>query len=324
MRVVARGALACLLALGLSAPVGAMETQGKAERISMTTGEWRVSPEADRGYVKLELRREWRSSKGNGRSIHSFDIRREELAGLSPGDWTGSGEVDFIVTRDAGRMRFEGTMRRGRGSGTYAFEPNSAFRAQLARDGFRDVTDDDLMRLALHDIGREWIRGFDHGDRLALDDIIRFKLHDVSPEYVNALLVSGYRGIGPDEIVRFKVHGIDADYVRALAVLGSDGPSPDELVRLKVHGVTPDYVRDMRALASPPPGVEDIVRMHVHGVQPEFVRGMMSAGYGRLGPEALVRLKVSGVTASDARRARTRFGELSVEELIRLKHRGQI
>lgn len=325
----AAGGLACLLLLGLSVPVGGTGTKGKTERISMTTGSWSIDPDGhkDKGQVQLELRREWRTEKGGtGRAIHSFGIAREQLSGLSPDDWTArDADVRFTLDRDAGRVRFEGTMRRGRGSGTYSFEPSAAFRSELKRGGFREVTDDDLLRLVLHDIGREWIGGFDgRGDRLTLDDIVRFKVHGVTPEYFASLTVGGYRALTPDDIVRFKVHGVDAEYVSALADLGVSRPSPDELVRLKLHGVDTEYVREMLLLASPKPDVDDMVRMHIHGVEPEFVRGLRSAGYGPLGSEELVRLKVNGVSTSDARRARTRYGNLSVEELIRLKHRGQI
>ena len=291
---------------------------------SATQGEWKLEPTDRPGQVQMELHSSWQNGSSQGSSTNSFGIAKSDLFGRGSSD---GHDVDFSLVRDAGRLHFRGELRQHgeRGSGEYTFEPDPAFTAELERMGFRRVQPDDLMRLCLHDIGREWIRGFSRqADRLTVDDLVRFKVHDVSPAFVDAMAASGYRDLSADDLVRLKVHDVSIDYVRTLGNLGYDRPSADDLVRLKVHGVEPSYVRELLALADPRPSIDDMVRLHVHGVEPGYVREFRSLGYERLAADDLVRLKVHGVSPSDARRARARYGEISADELIRLKTRGAI
>ena len=290
-----------------------------------TSGDWRLDPRSgEPGSVQLELHREWSNGTSHGNSTNSFDVRRENLPGIQGDDWTaGNANVRFDLVRDAGTLHFDGTMRHGRGMGDFTFEPDSRFQDELERAGFRDIEPEDMMRLALHDIDRSWVRGFD-GRHMTLDDLVRFKVHDVSPAFVKTMAAGGYRDLSGDDLVRLKVHQVDPEFVRQLGQLGYDRPSADDLVRLKVHGVDADYIRDLLSLASPKPTVDDMIRLHVHGVEAAYVRDMRDVGYDRLAADDLVRLKVHGVTPALARRAKSRFRDVSVDDLIRLKVRGEL
>ena len=314
-------ALAAASLLGTTSPVAA----GSSSDPDLTRGEWEIQRSNDSGGDKVQLRlhHEWHNGSGTHAHSSSFDVSRDQL-GISREDWrAGRANVTFDLTRDAGTVHFEGTLQHGEGSGDYEFEANPRFRDELTRAGIRDVEDEDLMRLAIHDVDRSWVRGF-AGRDLTVDDLVRFKVHDVSPEFVRAMSTGGYRNLSGDDLVRFKVHGIEPEFVQELGSLGYDRPSPDDLVRLKVHGVEPSYIRELMSIASPKPSVDDVIRLHVHGVEASFARDFRSAGFDELAADDLVRLKVHGVTPELAKRAKSRYRDVTVDDLIRLKVHGEL
>ena len=308
-----------LALLGAGSPAAAR----RDTEADLTNGDWTVKRSKESDKVQLQLRREW--SKGGDHSSYSYssDIARSEL-GISREEWqAGRAEVSFDLARDAGTLHFEGTLRHGEGEGGYGFEPNPRFRDELARAGFREISDYDMMRLALQDIDRDWVRGF-AGRNLSLDDLVRFKVHGVTPEFVKAMKAGGYRDLSGDDLVRFKVHGVEPEFVQELGDLGYDRPSPDDLVRLKVHGVEPQYIRELLTIASPKPSMDDVIRLHVHGVEATYARDFRSAGFDDLAADDLVRLKVHGVTPALAKRAKSRYRDVTVDDLIRLKLHGEL
>jgi hypothetical protein len=215
--------------LGLTSPVAA----GSSSDPDPTHGEWEIQRSQDSGddQVQLRLHHEWHNGSGTHNHSSSFDVARDQL-GISRADWqAGRANVAFDLTRDAGTVHLKGTLQHGVGSGEYEFEANPRFRDELSRAGIRNVEDEDLMRLAIHDIDRSWVRGF-AGRDLTVDDLVRFKVHDVSPEFVRAMSTGGYRDLTGDDLVRFKVHGVEPRFVQELGDLGYDRPSPDDLIRL--------------------------------------------------------------------------------------------
>jgi hypothetical protein len=75
----------------------------------------------------------------------------------------------------------------------------------------------------------------------------------------------------------------------------------------------------MGAAGLPSPTAEDLVRLRAHDVTPAFVRDMAAAGWRGLSTDDLVRLRAHGVTPSFARKAREKFGDATVDELIQLR-----
>lgn len=313
------GLLGLMLVVSLTAAAKTRDSSSPAE------GDWKIEPQqGESGKIQFQLHREWTNENGHSVVSSSFDLRREDLSGLRREDWTSDhADVAFDLVRDAGTVHCQGVMRHGRGIGEYTFEPDARFAEEVERAGYGTPTPDEMMRFAIHDVDRTYLRGF-QGRHDRIEDLIRFKVHDVTPAFVNTMSAGGYRDLSADDIVRFKVHGVDPSFVRELGGLGYDRPSPDDLVRLKVHGVSADYIRDLLALASPKPSMDDMIRMHIHGVEASYVKELRDAGFDRLPADDLVRLKVHGVSPGEARRARSRDRASTVDDVIRLKVRGEL
>jgi hypothetical protein len=289
---------------------------------SHLAGEWRLDARRDHDRVQIELKHERTGENGRSSWSSSFGLGREELQGIAPEHWNAAdAPVNASLVRDAGTFRLVGRLQRGQGRGTFTFEPDATFRAEFQRAGYVDLRDEQLARLALHDVGREWARGFESRGylRLSVDDLIRLRVHDATPEFVDGMAAAGYRDIGVEDLVRLRVHAVDPAYARAMRALDSAPSSTDDLVRLKVHAVEPGLVRELAALGLESVSADQLVRLQVHAVTPEFVREMGAAGWRSLTPDELVRLRVHGVTPAFARRAREKFGEATVDELIRLR-----
>ena len=87
---------------------------------------------------------------------HTIDAAT--LQGLSAGQLAGDGgPVRFRVPRDAGTLRCDGIVRRGRGTGECTFVANAAFADALAARGIGRPTPDEQFSMALNDIGIAYV-----------------------------------------------------------------------------------------------------------------------------------------------------------------------
>ena len=63
------------------------------------------------------------------------------------------------LTREAGVFRFQGSFDNGRGNGTYTFSAAPAFITGMGALGYRNLSTDDLVRLAVIDVTQALTRG---------------------------------------------------------------------------------------------------------------------------------------------------------------------
>lgn len=61
-------------------------------------------------------------------------------------------KVNFSVTREAGTLHWEGSFNRGRGTGLWTFTPNQDFAATMRELGYDNLSEDDLLRAAWHNL----------------------------------------------------------------------------------------------------------------------------------------------------------------------------
>ena len=92
------------------------------------------------------------------------------------------------MQRDAGRIDFEGAFDAGRGAGTFRFTQNAGFVSALQKSG-RQVSTDDVMRLALHDVDQAFIASIE---------------------------AAGYKNVSVEDLVKMRIHGVDAEYIAGL------------------------------------------------------------------------------------------------------------
>jgi len=299
-----------LLALVLaSAPVAAAPIEG----------DWTIDTRENGDHIELGFKRSWNRSGSHGAWSSTSDFERSQVRGLPAGK-NPSGAVSLSLVRESGTIRMEGRMDDGRGGGRFTFEADQAFVADLKRAGFREVDDEQMLRVCVHDLDREWIRDTKSlGLRdPTLDGLLRLRSHDVTADFVRGLTAAGYSNLSVDEVVRLQSHGVTADYVRGLGKTPKQKPSVEEIVRFKSHGLEPSYVSALSRYFEP----EEMVRLYTHGVSADYVREFRALGYQSASAEDFVRLQTHGVSPEFARRAQELHGKVTTEELIKLKMNG--
>jgi beta-lactamase regulating signal transducer with metallopeptidase domain len=310
------------------------------------TGTWELHPAREPGTVNVSMRA--------GRSSHGRTMNIAQLEALTGVKVAGAnGPIHFPFRREAGTFTIDGVCRGGICGGTYAFEPNPAFPAELAKRGLGAPTAREQFQLAIMDVGAGWldelskhgyqkpdirgmVRAAGHGVSLdyvramaglgyrvgTVDALIKLRDHGIDPEYVRGMAANGFSGLSSDDLVRARDHGVDPEYVRGMAALGFKDILLEELIGARDHGVDPEYVRGMQQLGHRL-GLDDLRRTRGHGVDPEYVRGLASLGYTGLTLENLVRMRGHGVDPEYIRGlAALGYKGLPLDTLVRMRDHG--
>src|SRR5215208_239543 len=316
-RPIARRAV--LLALMLAAP--ALRAQPDSSREGLWTLDADVS---DRdAYLRLDMERHGTWGNWSTGSRVPF----ERLRGLTraQSESAEGQNVRFELPRDAGTLRFEGWMRRGRGSGHFTWAPSPTFAAELARRGLERPDERDMFELTMHDVGFALVdelarQGY---ERPTLEELVTLGRHGVTLGYVTALDRLGYRVKEIEVLRQLRDHGVTPQYIEGLRKAGFRDLSAEDLRVARDHGVTPEVIDEYAALGYRDLDLDEVRTLVDHGVRPEFIKGMARAGYAKLSTTDLRRARDHGVTPAFARMARERAGrDVSLDEVIRMKDRG--
>ena len=314
----ARVRLACaLIASPIAAPLA-------AQTDSAREGRWTLDVEARErdAYLQLDIRQ--RGSWGQWNTGRTLPFDR--LRGLTRAEAeSAEGQtVRFELPRDAGTLRFEGWMRRGRGSGHFTWAPSPTFAAELARRNIDRPDERDQFELTIHDVGLALVDELNRQgyERPTLEQLVQLGRHGVTMEYVTSLDRLGYRVKEIDALRRLRDHGVTARYIEGMRAAGFRNLSADELRTARDHGVTPEIIAEYAELGYKDLDLHEVRTLVDHGVRPEYISAMAKAGYANLSTTELRRAKDHGVTPSFARRARERRGSVSIDEVIRMRDRG--
>jgi len=270
--------------------------------------------------ARLNLRRSWSLAGGRGSWSHTDEVARGELSGLPATGRVPNGPVSLALVREAGTLHLEGRLERGHGEGRFTFEPDAGFVADLGRAGIRGVSDEDLIRLCIEDLGRAWIRDMSSlglGDP-TLAGLMRLHNNGVRAEFVRALKAAGYDGLDVDGVIRLSNNGVTSEYVRALEAPPGRSWSVEQIVRFHNNGVEAAYVSALARYFE----AEDLVRLHNNGVEASYVRDFRGLGYQSATASDFVRLRNNDVSPAFARRAQELHGPVSTEDLIKLRVNG--
>jgi len=267
-----------------------------------------LQPATYRGDWTADTRNTWRDDDGEprvqinlrsnaGDNRWGFGVRLRDLAGLpSSALASAASNIQFSWTREAGTFRFSGSFDGGRGNGTYAFTPDPAFITNMAAAGYRNLTTDDIVRLAVIDVTVAHARGLAQAGyaNVSLDDLVRTRIHKVTPEFVRDLAGVGYKNVAVDDLVRMAIHGATPANIQALQAAGIRGQSVDDLVRLRIHKVTPEYIRAMKDVGFVTVSEDQLVRMRIHKVDAQFVRDARADGLAIQSPGDAIDLAIHG------------------------------
>ena len=303
-------------------PVGITSSGGadgwKASVPSAALAEQSSQPAAYRGEWTADTRNTWRGDDGEPRVQFNlrtdagdhrwgFGVRLRELAGLPAAALSGvATDVQFSWTREAGTFRFTGSFDDGRGRGSYTFTPDQAFVTNMANTGYRNLSSDDIVRMAMLDVTVAHVRGLAQAGygNLPLDDLVRTRIHRVTPEFIRDLAALGHKGLPIADLVRFSIHKVTADFVRALEARGYKDVPADDLVKMRIHRVTPDEIDQLKTLGFGNISVDQLVKFRIHKVTPEYIRSMREVGFTAISEDQLVRMRIHKVDALFVRHAR--------------------
>jgi beta-lactamase regulating signal transducer with metallopeptidase domain len=115
-----------------------------------------------------------------------------------------------VQVPDVGPAVAAAAARRGRGpSAEEIFGITPGRRRAYAELGYRDLTRDQLVAMAVH---------------------------GVSPGYIQSMAQAGYPGLTPDQLVEMRIFGVTPGLARR-AAQAHGRPSPDDLIEMKLFGV---------------------------------------------------------------------------------------
>jgi hypothetical protein len=270
------------------------------------------------GEWTADTRNTWRDDDGEprvqfnlrtsaGDSRWGFGVRLRDLTGLPPAAVANvANDVQFSWTREAGTFRFSGSFDQGRGSGTYTFTQDQTFVNSMSAAGYKNLTTDDIVRLAMIDVTIAHVRGLAQAGypNLTLDDIVRTRIHRVTPEFVRDLAVAGIRGQGVEDLLKFRIHKVTPEFIKAIEARGYKNVPAEDLVKMRIHNVTPEEIDQLKALGFGGMDIDDLVKFRIHKVTPEFIKSMRDVGYVTISEDQLVRLRIHNVDAQFIRDAR--------------------
>ena len=358
------------------------EARSLAEETTTTSTKFGWSDEPVKGIWSGDI-------EANGQVCISFDHtekehgwfwKRRSCFAKSEFDKLPTQDDNFKLQREAGTILFKGKFEDNEGLGRYTFEPSSSFKQFLtsknyddlsdellfhmtltninkdyfdymAKEGFKDISQDELEDLAVHMISKERLqkslpayRKLDDG-KLEIEDLVELTIHDVSPEYIEEMKQLGFKDLDGEEIVEAKIHGvntefvaemqklgfkdldleelqeaaihgIDAEYVAELKQSGFDDLDVDEVVEAKIHGVDAEFAAKMKAMGFKDLDLEDLQEAAIHGISADYVEELRASGYTDLDMEEIVEAKIHGVSAEMAAKVKAMgFEDLDLEEL---------
>lgn len=289
-----------------------------ADTTSPITGSWRLNNWTSGGdRVHLELTRRTLTSywsDGNDYPLEQIHgLTRDQLHSLHT-------NVHFEVVRDAGALVCDGSVVAGVGGGTFQFSPSAAFESEMRAMGYSDLGEDTLFSMLTHDVNLVFVREVKkNGLRdTSARELVRLRIHGITPEYIADIRSAGY-DYSADDLVRLKIHGVNTDFLRDLK-RDSYNLNSDEVVKLRNHGVDSDYVHGLSAAHSQL-SPDEIVKLKNNGVDPDFIRDLKGAHY-EFSTDEIVRLRNNGLSADFARDVKRAGYDLSAEELIHLRING--
>lgn len=288
---------------------------------SALSGQWVAELDArDPAVVKLMISR--RTDTG-GSYMNSENISRGELQGL-PADVATSAKstVNFRIVRDAGTFNCEGYFNAGRGAGFWTFAPNQSFASAMRGRGYENLTEDDLLKAALHNLSIKYIEDLKASgyDRLDFRTLLRAASHEITINYIRELQAAGYQGLSMEQLIRARNHEIDGQYIKEVQAMGFDKQPLESLIRLRNHEITREFIAQMHQAGFDNLTIEELIRLKNHDITPEFVNGLKAEGYPEISMSTAIKLKNNEIDQDFIRRVKAKgFTNVTLEQLIKLR-----
>ena len=254
-------------------------------------GHWTLEPSKEADHVRFGLSHHSR----DGSSQHESDWPVSAFQGL---DLTANAkrDVQFTVSRDAGRLDCEGYLKDAEGAGVFRFAPDPKYVQSMGALGFSDVDDEKQFAMVIHDVSLEFAKAMkaENIDGLDTDKLIAFRIHGVTAAIVREIRKTGLKA-GADQLIALRIHGATPEWIAQMAKNGYSGIDVDELIAFRIHEVTPAFIERIEKLGYKHPEPDQLVAMRIHGVTPEYIADLKSHGMKDLSIDQLVSLRIHGI-----------------------------
>lgn len=310
-----------------------------------TYTDWHIYPDGNEICLTLH------GSSEGGRGYHNW-YRTEcepkaNFMNIPEGD-----NISFQIDREAGLFTMTGDMRNGEGRGKVDFKVKEDFRQYLKTQGFKKLTDNLMLHVALTDINKSYLnylksigyRDLDTKDLealayqgitqkefkngidvyatygltdLDLQDVIQFNIHGVTPEYISELQKYGFDDLDANEIIQFAIHDVDADFIKELHDMGFKDIDHNDIVQFSIHDIDANYVRELGENGLEDLDSDEIVQFAIHDVDADFIKELKDMGFDDLDEDDIVQFAIHNVDARYIKEIRENgFTDLRADEIV--------
>lgn len=157
---------------------------------------------------------------------------------------------------------------------------------------------------------------------LSVDELIALKSSGVTADYVKSLRALGFSNLTTKELIALSNNDVTPDYIKSIRAAGYNDLSLKELAAFRIHDVTPESIKALKDAGYANLPAQELLQFAVHDVDPAYIASMRSLGFSNLPPRDIVSLRIHDITPEFIRKARSKLGELSLQQLIALKNSG--
>src|SRR5215472_13034117 len=150
---------------------------------SVRSGSWAITKSDEAGKVEFALM----EHRHNGMSNHQSEWPMSAFPGV---DFSKSGkqDVQFTISRDAGRIEAEGYLKDGEGAGVFHFQPDPNFPREMHTLGF-EIDEEKQYEMTVQDVSLAFAREM-KGENLSgldADKLIAFRIFKVDKTFIEGL-----------------------------------------------------------------------------------------------------------------------------------------
>jgi hypothetical protein len=282
------------------------------------SGDWTISKSELPGKVEFSLI----EHHHGGMSNHESAWPTSAFQGVDLSK-AGRQEVNFTITRDAGKIACEGFLTDGEGAGLFHFQPDANYPKEMQSLGF-PIDDEKQFAMAVQDVTVDFAKQMkgEHLSDLDTDKLIAFRIFGVDSAFIEALRAEGVKTSDSDKLIAFRIHGVTPQMVRSLHQAGYT-PDEDTLIAMRIHGATPEWMAQLKQRGYDHIDLEKMIAFRIHGVSPEFIEKVQGLGYSHPDPDDLIAMRIHDVTPEYIAGMRSRgIKDLSIDKLVSMKIHG--
>lgn len=290
----------------------------KNRAADVRTGDWTISKSDYPGKVEFSLI----EHHHGGTSSHQSDWPASAFQGVDFGK-PGRQDVQFSITRDAGKIDCEGFLKDGEGAGIFHFQPDANYPREMSALGF-PVDEDKQFSMAVQDVSLDFARQMKSKGltNLDADKLVAFRIFRVDAAFIDALRAEGLKISDSDKLVAFRIHGVTPEMVRSLHQAGYS-PDEDTSVAMRIHGATPEWMDQLKQRGYEHLELEKLIAFRIHGVSPEFISKLQGLGYTHPEPDELIAMRIHNVTPEYISDMQARgIHDLTIDKLVSMKIHG--